>query len=88
MLPYLFDVPAMINGNYISVTGKVVTYVIRNKDDTSVRDVEILNEETEQCLRLRVYSCPDIDVEDVLTVKYLRYSKQGIAVDWSENSEQ
>jgi hypothetical protein len=78
VFPCWMDFPALINGDYISVTGKVLTYEIQHRDEPSEKIIKIVDEETEQCLKLDVYDCPDIDVEDVVTVKYLRYSKKGI----------
>jgi hypothetical protein len=49
------DVPALVNGNYISVTGKVLAYEIPNKDAMSEKNIEILDEETEQCLERHIF---------------------------------
>ena len=80
-VPNIMDVPAFITGDYIVTTGKVLSCQMLYKKDLGRKQVELQNEETGEVITVDLYDCPTIYEEEMLTVKYLKYTKHGVLVE-------
>ena len=77
-VPFARDIPAMINGNFETARGTVMTkaYSTRRSD----RTVEVLDETTGEKIRLNVnYTLADEG--DYIEIKYLKHTKEGVVVE-------
>lgn len=83
--PNMMDFPAFITGDYIVCEGRVISYDYPDKNDLGWKEVELQNEETGEVITVDLYDCPKLYQEETLTVKYLKYTKNGVLVKRGEN---
>lgn len=80
-IPSIMDFPAFVTGDYIVCEGKVMSYYYPDKNRPGLKQVELQNEKTGEMISVKVYDCPKIYEEEILTVKYLKYTKHGVLVN-------
>lgn len=83
--PSIMDFPAFVTGNYIVCEGKVMSYHYPDKNRPGLKQVEIQNGQTGDVISIKVYGCPKIHEKEILTAKYLKYTKHGVLVNQGEN---
>lgn len=80
-IPNWMDFPAFITVDYIVCEGKVISYHYPDKNNLGWKEVELQNKETGEVITVDLFDCPTIYEEEILIVKYLKYTKHGVLIE-------